>query len=56
MFDRPYETVVVKGSYGSLETTAYVEVVPKDILFFRRFERDQRSADAKPFGKQHLGL
>jgi len=33
-FDRPYETVTVTGSYGSLETIAYVEVVPKDILYF----------------------
>ncbi|WP_110932333.1 S-layer homology domain-containing protein [Paenibacillus bouchesdurhonensis] len=33
-FDTAYETVAVTGTYGSLTTVCYVEVVPKDILYF----------------------
>lgn len=33
-FDTAYETVAVTGTYGSLQTVAYVEVVPKDIMYF----------------------
>ncbi|CAH0122252.1 hypothetical protein PAE9249_04800 [Paenibacillus sp. CECT 9249] len=33
-FDTAYETVTVTGTYGSLETVCYVEVVPEDILYF----------------------
>ncbi|XEC93306.1 Ig-like domain-containing protein [Paenibacillus tarimensis] len=33
-FDTAYETVAVTGTYGSLETVYYVEVVPEDILYF----------------------
>ena len=32
--DTPYQTVAVTGTYGTLQTTAYVEVVPKDIRYF----------------------
>ncbi|MFM9331498.1 immunoglobulin-like domain-containing protein [Paenibacillus mesotrionivorans] len=33
-FATPYETVSVKGTYGNLETTAYVEVVPPGLVYF----------------------
>ncbi|GAA0135699.1 hypothetical protein YSY43_25390 [Paenibacillus sp. YSY-4.3] len=33
-FDTAYDTVAVTGTYGSLTTVCYVEVVPEDILYF----------------------
>ena len=33
-FNTPYSTVAVTGSLGSLTTTAYIEVVPKNITYF----------------------
>jgi hypothetical protein len=33
-FNTAYQTVTVTGTYGSLQTTAYVEVVPEDIMYF----------------------
>ncbi|SDD03915.1 Ig-like domain (group 4) [Paenibacillus sp. UNCCL117] len=33
-FDNAYETVAVTGTYGSLQTVGYVEVVPEDIRYF----------------------
>jgi len=33
-FDTPYSTVAVTGTYGTLSTTCYVEVVPKNIRYF----------------------
>jgi hypothetical protein len=33
-FDTAYETVAVTGTYGSLRTVAYVEVVPENILYY----------------------
>jgi hypothetical protein len=33
-FDMAYQTVSVTGTYGSLQTTAYVEVVPEGIRYF----------------------
>ncbi|WP_055107662.1 immunoglobulin-like domain-containing protein [Paenibacillus ihumii] len=33
-FDTAYDTVTVTGTYGSVETVCYVEVVPEDILYF----------------------
>lgn len=33
-FDTPYERVAVTGTYGSLKTIAYVEVVPEGLVYF----------------------
>ncbi|RAV05097.1 S-layer homology domain-containing protein [Paenibacillus sp. YN15] len=33
-FNTSYETVAVKGTYGNLETVAYVEVVPAGLVYF----------------------
>ncbi|WP_342478582.1 S-layer homology domain-containing protein [Paenibacillus sp. FSL H7-0350] len=33
-FDTPYERVAVTGTYGSLKTIAYVEVVPAGLVYF----------------------
>ncbi|MDF2938566.1 MAG: S-layer domain protein, partial [Paenibacillaceae bacterium] len=33
-FHTPYETVAVKGTYGNLETAAYVEIVPPGLVYF----------------------
>ncbi|MHA7964118.1 S-layer homology domain-containing protein [Paenibacillus sp. CAU 1782] len=33
-FNNAYDTVRIVGKYGSLESVAYVEVVPEDLLYF----------------------
>lgn len=33
-FNNPFERVAVTGTYGSLKTTAYVEVVPQGLVYF----------------------
>ncbi|WP_339157331.1 S-layer homology domain-containing protein [Paenibacillus sp. FSL W8-0186] len=54
-FDTPYETVTVNGTYGSLTTVCYVEVVPEDILYFADLNATETGLTAGHTSSNTLG-
>jgi len=54
-FDEPYQTVTVRGSYGSLNTTAYVEVVPRNLLYFADVNATEQPLSGRHDSSNTLG-